>query len=89
MNVQIGALYSYTTSRTLYEDEDRESYLSSIDANEPFVVLHISKKPALIIELTIELTTNVYKVLTAKGVIGWISGVPKLFQQIKQEKNIV
>lgn len=76
--MNIGKLYTYPHERGLYKDEDRQNWCCDIEANEPFVILEISTKTSLIISLT----TYVYKVLTAKGIVGWIVGVPKNFQEV-------
>lgn len=78
--MNIGKLYTYRHERALYKAEDRQNWLHDIEANELFVILEISPKPSL----SVDLTTNVYKVLTAKGEIGWIVGVPKNFQEVSE-----
>ena len=78
--MNIGKLCTYRHERALYKAEDRQNWLHDIEANEPFVILEISPKPSL----SVDLTTNVYKVLTAKGEIGWIVGVPKNFQEVSE-----
>lgn len=76
--MNIGKLCTYRHERAFYKDEDRQNWCRDIEANESFVILEISPRPSL----SVDLTTNVYKVLTAKGEIGWIVGVPKNFQEV-------
>lgn len=78
--MNIGKLYTYRHERILFQDENREKRQSVIRTNEPFVILEKSTKPSLIIDLN----SDIYKVLTAKGEIGWITGVPKNFQEVSE-----
>lgn len=75
--MNIGKFCTYRHERAFYKDEDRQNWCRDIQAIEPFVILEISAKPSLCV-------TNVYKVLTAKGEIGWIVGVPKNFQEVSE-----
>ena len=78
----IGKFCTYRYERGFYKDEDRQIWCGDLEANQPFVILEISNKQNK--QEDIAFTANVYKVLTAKGEIGWIAGVPKHFQEVSE-----
>lgn len=80
MNINIGGLYTYPELRELWDKMfGGESIGESISCNDIFVVLDESKW-----EVPNDKRSNL-KILTSKGVIGWILCVDKQYlEEVKE-----
>lgn len=69
---EIGKLYRYTCvwSTGLYRSHDQIGAFNKIRQNDIFVLLEQNKSH--------------FKILTSDGEIGWITGVPKNFQEVSE-----
>ncbi len=60
--MNIGSLYSYPNSRIVFSDEQHTKCISSMETDEPFVLLEVKHLKRV----------EAYKVLTIQGAVGWI-----------------
>ena len=75
MKFEAGKLYSYPTSRSVYLDSRGINSIGSLQSDEPFIMLEYSKKESKWVKI--------YKVLTSKGIIGWIQiGYPENVKEL-------
>lgn len=75
MKLKVGGLYSYRTSRIIYNDCEGISAIGSMETDEHFVFLEEARNQLKWVE--------VYKILTAKGIVGWIHiGYPEDIKEL-------
>lgn len=73
--MNIGGLYSYNKRRNIYKDYDGISTIGSMEIDEHFVFLEQARNQLKWVE--------VYKILTAKGIVGWIHiGYPEDIKEL-------
>ena len=71
--MNIGSLYSYPNSRIVFSDEQHTNCISSMETNEPFVLLEVKHLKWV----------EAYKVLTIQGAVGWIHiGYPEKVKEV-------
>ena len=71
--MNIGSLYSYPNSRNVFSDEQHTNCISSMETDEPFVLLEVKHLKWV----------EAYKVLTIQGAVGWIHiGYPEKVQEV-------
>ena len=75
--MKIGGLYSYWGSRHVFENTDCLVDISSIKRDEPFILLQIKQLE--------KVCGLVFKILTTKGIVGWIDiGYPEEVKEVSQ-----
>jgi len=77
MDFIVGNLYVYSCQRNIYDSCEGLKKIGSLEINEPFVILEHSKEELKWCEG--------YKVLTTKGIVGWIHiGYPEQVIEVKE-----
>lgn len=75
MKLKVGGLYSYANPRNIYSDYYGISTVGSMKTDEPFVFL---EKASAELKWVIA-----YKILTAKGIVGWVHlGYPDYLKEL-------
>lgn len=75
--MNIGGLYTYRHSRRLHRTKELNEWFAEIDEDTPLVLLEVYYLSA-----SFSGVIRAYKVLTATGIIGWISGDKEYFHEL-------
>ena len=75
--MNIGGLYTYRHSRRLHKTKELDEWFLEVDEDTPLVLLEVHNLSA-----SFSGAVKSYKILTATGEIGWISGIKDFFYEV-------
>jgi hypothetical protein len=78
--MNIGGLYTYRDSRRLHKTKELDEWFLEVDEDTPLVLLEVHNLSA-----SLSGAVKSYKILTANGEIGWISGIQDFFYELTGE----
>jgi hypothetical protein len=73
--MKIGGLYTYAGQRRLHEDQECNKWFVEVSSETLFVLLDIKETTRIGV-------VKAYKILTANGDVGWISGLKEYFVEL-------
>jgi hypothetical protein len=72
---KVGKLYKYADQRRLHEDQECNKWFVEVSSETLFVLLDIKETTRIGV-------VKAYKILTANGDVGWISGLKEYFVEL-------